>query len=172
MQLIGYAVLATIKTLNSHNLFQPDSPIRDSSLVLGLLVSAAIQWPGGYDEPKISWAKAVISEASKHGIMLVDVPFGVEKDVKKFEEYDHDEDAPDWGNFAWKEEVCLLPPSLCTIFVARHKSRILMIGHVSSQFTAFSRAYAKVGSAQIGGNYYDLTKGKRRPGRPGKKAGR
>jgi hypothetical protein len=113
MQLLGYAVLATLKVLDAHNLFQPDSPIRDFSLVLGLLVSAAVQWPGGYEESELSWAKAVISEAKDHGVVLAGVPFGVEKDVQKLEELEDDEDAPDWGVFDWKKEVCLLtPPSL------------------------------------------------------------
>jgi hypothetical protein len=106
MQLIGFAVISTIKALQSHDLFRPDSPIEDFSLVLGLLISAAVQWPGSYDEPELSWAKAVISEAKEHGIELAGVPFGVEEDVKKFEGLDDDEDAPDWKDFDWKKEVC------------------------------------------------------------------
>ena len=105
MQLIGHAVHATIKVLSSHDLFRPGSPIKDLSLVFGLLVSAAISWCGSYEEPELSWVQAMISKAKEHEIVIASTPFGVAKDVKKFEEVEYGEDAPDWDGFDWKKEV-------------------------------------------------------------------
>ncbi len=65
-----------------------------------------MQWPGGYEEPEVSWPKAVISMAKQRGIVLAGVPFGIEKDVQNFEELKFDEDAPHWTDSDWKKEVC------------------------------------------------------------------
>lgn len=107
LRLIGYAVLATMKVLDSKDLLRPDSPIKDFSLVIGLLRDALMVWPGSYNEPEFLWAKTVITKCKEKGIKLADAPFGIEENVKKFEEMDDIPQVPKWKNIDWKKEVCL-----------------------------------------------------------------
>ena len=88
LQLIGYAVLSILQVLGSNDLLKPDTPIKDTSLVLGLLMDALEKWPGEYSDPEVSgWMPKAIGLVEEHGIVLEDVPFGVEEDVEKFESW-------------------------------------------------------------------------------------
>jgi hypothetical protein len=138
LQLIGYTVIATLKVLESQDLLKPDSAVKDISLVLGLFMDTVKTWPAGYEEPELSWVKAAICLAKKHGIIFEGVPFGVEQNVQKFEELEDDEDAPNWKKFNWKKEVRFPPLSLCP--------RCL---EVSASLTCMHPAHSTVPSSAI-----------------------
>ena len=116
IQLIGYAVIATLKVLESQDLLKPDSPIKDISLVLGLLMDAIKNYPGKYEEPELSWMKPAIVLVKKHGVVLEGVPFGVEKDAQKFEELEDDTYNQNWKKFSWKKQVISCALSLSLFF--------------------------------------------------------
>jgi hypothetical protein len=138
LQLVGYAVLATLDVLQANDLLKADSPLKDLPLVLGRLVDVVMEWPGDCGEDELSWVKQMAVKAKEHGVVIAGAPFGIEERLKTVEEIDIEEDdgedeedvddddddsdvdsdfgPPNWSKFDWTREVsAILVPRPCML---------------------------------------------------------
>lgn len=104
MEMLGFAVLATMDVLKKNNLITIDSKIKDLPLVLSMCLEMVAQWDEM--EGELDWRVPMINKAEANGVKLSG-PHGIENHVATLKEEYHGHDA-DWTDFEWKEKVCLL----------------------------------------------------------------
>jgi SAP domain len=101
MELLGYAILATMDVLKKNDLLKADSKVKDLSLVLAMYLEMVAHWEEMEDE--LGWRVPMIEKAEANGIKLSG-PYGIEDRVTTLKEEYDGEDA-DWADFEWKEKV-------------------------------------------------------------------
>lgn len=107
VEVIGVMTLTAIDRLIEEKVFGPDSPVKNLSNMLGLIVD----WNELVNEGMMdsftessSWVRRVVELAETHGVPIT-YPEGVEKYIKKVKEAG---DAPKkWKTMTWKKKVSL-----------------------------------------------------------------
>lgn len=137
-------MFCTLNMLKEGGLLRPDSPVKNMTLILGLLRRIQSEWPGD-EEEQLSWGDAAIREAKQAGLEFKNAPFGIEDDLKKAKVGEAPQPSDEmWKNFNWNREVSSVQ------IQARAAST-----H-GQQFTSFSKLVKKVGRKTIGGRDYVL----------------
>jgi hypothetical protein len=101
LELIGYAILATMDVLLKNGLLTPDSKVKDLSLVLAMCLEMVAGWEGRGNE--LTWRVPMIEKAEANGIKLSG-PYGIEDRVESLKA-EHDGKKRDWTKFNWKKKV-------------------------------------------------------------------
>jgi hypothetical protein len=110
LEMIGGAVMVTLKQLEEEEILKENSKIPNVGLVIAMFQNLKGSWPGDSGAEQLSWTDAALHKAKQAGFELTDAPYGIEKKVEELEGETGDWDYEDveWNNFEWKKKVRLL----------------------------------------------------------------